>query len=118
MAPGSEPDPMSVGMVIVDILTNEYGVKNVTYVDIRAGNDLAQDPATADLIRSMTGIYLCGGDKQIIAYTLMIDGKDSRVLSAIREVLDGGGVLAGTSAGCQTQVNILFSRFIIIIKIF
>ena len=95
---------MAVGMFVVDIFMNDYGVKNVTYVDIRAGNDLAQDPATADLIRSMTGIYLCGGDKQIIAYTLMVDGKDTRVLSAIREVLDNGGVLAGTSAGCQTQV--------------
>ena len=107
MAPASMPDPMAVGIQVVDTLRNVYGVRNVTYVDLRYDNGLAQDVATADLIRSMTGVYMCGGtEKSVIVYTLRIDGKDSRVLKAIRDMIARGGVYVGTSAGCQTQVCI------------
>ena len=53
----------------------------------------------------MTGFYLGGGIKSKIVYTLIQNGQDTLVMSAIRQVLRDGGVFAGSSAGCGCQVS-------------
>jgi len=53
----------------------------------------------------MTGFFFAGGVKSKIVYTLIQNGQDTVVMSAIRQVLRDGGVFAGSSAACGCQVN-------------
>ena len=70
----------------------------------------ADDPAVAELVRSADGIFLGGGDQNHYVRALF-RGTDpatgarteTAVLTALREVLDRGGVVAGTSAGLAVQ---------------
>jgi cyanophycinase len=83
----------------------------ITIVDIHPQNahESAYAPATAELVRGCNLVYFTGGVQERITQSLLQkDGTDTPVLTAIRDMLKRGGVLAGTSAGAAMQsVNMI-----------
>src|SRR5512139_1752806 len=77
------------------------GVDHFTRLGAQADGVLAldraacDDPANADRVRAAHLIYFSGGKPDYLRRTL--DG--TALWSAVREVLDRGGVIAGCSAG-------------------
>ncbi|WP_125098162.1 cyanophycinase [Leucobacter chromiireducens] len=70
----------------------------------------ASDPEVAELVRSADAVFLGGGDQSHYVRALFTHDPagaatrtETPVLTAIREVLDRGGVIAGTSAGLAVQ---------------
>jgi cyanophycinase len=85
-----------------------YGVpaEQIVPIDIRPENAevSAYDTTLIDEIRRCSLIYFTGGDQQRITRALLkADGSDTPALTAIREMLQRGGVLAGSSAGAAMQ---------------
>ncbi|MCK8608059.1 cyanophycinase [Agromyces sp. C10] len=91
--------------VPIDVATNYSGDP---YVPSNAFST-----AVADQVRASTGVFLSGGDQSRYVATLMqcapasgnayTSCTDTPVLGAIRSVLNGGGVIAGSSAGLTIQ---------------
>jgi len=102
--PTANADPEGVGNAAVDIFRNIYGVQS-TYIPITVTSDNANDPSIRDLILQQTGIFFVGGYRQNIVYTLLNEGKDTLAMTAIRQILRAGGVIAGTSAGMGSLTN-------------
>jgi len=65
----------------------------------------ANDPATADLLRSASGIFIEGGDQW--DYVETWDG--TLVEQAIMDVFNAGGVIGGTSAGLAVLGEVDFT---------
>jgi cyanophycinase len=73
----------------------------------------AESEAVAAEVRASTGVFFGGGDQMRYVRTLLrcepaldeafTDCEDTLVMAAIRDVLDGGGVVAGLSAGTTIQ---------------
>lgn len=59
----------------------------------------ACDPAGVAKVREYASVYFTGGDQSKIVAALAPAGRESPLLAAIREAHDGGGLLAGSSAG-------------------
>jgi cyanophycinase len=59
----------------------------------------AHDPALTDRIASIGSVYFTGGDQSKIVEALAPGGVGTPVLAAIRQILQAGGLLAGSSAG-------------------
>ena len=75
------------------------------------GVDLRQavrDPALIDKVRAANGVFFTGGDQARIVDTLRPDGVESPLLTAIRELQQRGGVVAGTSAGAAIMSRTMF----------
>ena len=109
--PTANADPEGVGNAAVDIFRNIYGVQS-TYIAITVTSDNANDPSIRDLILQQTGIFFVGGYRQNIVYTLLNEGKDTLAMTAIRQILRAGGVIAGTSAGMGSLVSKILCSFI------
>lgn len=73
----------------------------------------ARSEQVAELVRSCDGVFLGGGDQTHYVLALFDSARpelppfgerhDTAVMRALREVLDRGGVVAGTSAGLAVQ---------------
>lgn len=62
------------------------------------------DPAILEAVRQATGVFLSGGDqRRLVRLLTERDGHDTPLLSEIRNVLQRGGVIGGTSAGASAQ---------------
>jgi len=97
--PTANSSPVTEGNLFVGVFRDLYGV-NATYIPITRNSGNVNDPAIVDLIRQQTGIFFVGGNRPRVVYTLRPGGTtDSLAMTAIREVLRGGGMVAGTSAG-------------------
>ena len=75
------------------------------------GVDLRQavrDPALIDKVRAANGVFFTGGDQARIVDTLRPGGVESPLLTAIRELQQRGGVVAGTSAGAAIMSRTMF----------
>lgn len=59
----------------------------------------AGDPALAEAIRARGGVFFTGGVQTRIINTLLPEGRVTPAMQAVLDVLDAGGVVAGTSAG-------------------
>jgi cyanophycinase len=59
----------------------------------------ARDPALAARVAQVGSVYFTGGDQAKIVAALAPGGAETPVLAAIRDMLAGGGLLAGSSAG-------------------
>lgn len=69
---------------------------------------LRDDPQLAARVRAMHGVFFSGGAQELIVDTLRPQGRETALLRAIREVLAGGGVVAGTSAGAAVMSEWMF----------
>lgn len=66
----------------------------------------ADDPAVVAQVRGLTGFFFGGGDQYRYVSTMRrAGGTDSAVLAAIRDRLNTGAVVAGSSAGAQIQAG-------------
>ena len=80
-----------------------YGAASATFIPVTETSNNGNDPAVADLVREQTGLFFGGGDQLRIIKALRPNGRDSLVLTAIKDVLRAGGVVGGTSAGTACQ---------------
>lgn len=69
---------------------------------------LRDDPALAARVAGMQGVFFSGGAQELIVDTLRPAGRETALLQAIRQVLAGGGVVAGTSAGAAIMSDWMF----------
>lgn len=68
-----------------------------------------QDQAIADLVSDYGSVYFTGGDQALITAALAPQGKDSRVLKAIRKAQRKGAMIAGSSAGAAVMSDVMIS---------
>ena len=69
------------------------------------------DEGLVPLLEGVTGVWFTGGDQLRTARLLLRrDGSDTPVLTAIRGVLDRGGVIGGTSAGAAIMGTSMIVR--------
>jgi cyanophycinase len=69
----------------------------------------ARDPAIADLVEDYGSVYFTGGDQALITGVLAPNGRESRVLRAIRKAQRRGSLVAGSSAGAAVMSEAMFS---------
>ena len=69
----------------------------------------AQDAAIADLVEDYGSVYFTGGDQALITGALAPQGRESRVLKAIRKAQRKGSLVAGSSAGAAIMSEVMFS---------
>ncbi|MFG6439784.1 cyanophycinase [Roseateles sp. LKC17W] len=66
------------------------------------------DPALIAKVAASTGVFFSGGAQEYIVDTLQPGGEPTAMLKAIRQVMDKGGVVAGTSAGAAIMSRVMF----------
>lgn len=69
----------------------------------------AQNKAIADLVEDYGNVYFTGGDQALITGALAPNGRESRVLKAIRRAQRRGSLVAGSSAGAAIMSEVMFS---------
>jgi cyanophycinase len=79
------------------------GAKNVQVVHIDERRD-ALKPERVEAVRRAGGVFFGGGDQNRISQRLV----DTPLLESIRELMERGGVVAGTSAGAACQSEVMF----------
>lgn len=66
------------------------------------------DPALIAKVAASKAVFFSGGAQELIVDTLQPGGEPTTMLKAIRQVFDGGGVVAGTSAGAAIMSRMMF----------
>jgi cyanophycinase len=82
----------------------EYGCSNVRVAEVHSKDD-ADDPDTADVVRSSQGIWFAGGDQRRITEALL----DTVVGRAVLDAFADGAVVGGTSAGTACQSGLMIT---------
>lgn len=110
--PTAAGNPQRTAKLIAETLSR-HGAVVVTipiaprWPDTDAGK-AAHDTQWVEKIRAANGVFLSGGAQERIVDTLAPDGSETPVLKAIRELLNRGGVVAGTSAGAAIMSSVMF----------
>jgi len=102
-------DPVKSGEYYVDMF-NRYQVAEVVWIPVTIDDpDTAHSLENVDLVRSMTGIFLGGGEPWRLAASLMMVENgvrvDTPVMEAIRDKMEAGGLVGGTSAGIMALMD-------------
>ena len=79
---------------VADIFVREFGAKASFVVSLTETE--VQDPLVADRIKNSTGVFLVDSDDSALIQILR-PNEDSLVLNAIKQVLNNGGMVAGSS---------------------
>jgi cyanophycinase len=66
------------------------------------------DPQLIAKVAASKGVFFSGGAQEYIVDTLQPHGEPTAMLKAIWQVFDGGGVVAGTSAGAAIMSRMMF----------
>ena len=66
------------------------------------------DPQLIAKVAASKGVFFSGGSQEYIVDTLQPKGEPTAMLKAIRKVFDGGGVVAGSSAGAAIMSRMMF----------
>lgn len=74
-------------------------------IDLQAN---LNDPALIAKVAGAKAVFFSGGAQEYIVDTLQPGGEPTAMLKAIRQVFDGGGVVAGTSAGAAVMSRMMF----------
>lgn len=101
----------SVERVIAALEAHGAKAEHIPVAPQLPGIDLAQavrDPERIARVRAARGVFFTGGAQERIVDTLQPLGEATPLLAAIREVLDRGGVIAGTSAGAAVLSQVMF----------
>ena len=97
----------------------EAGVGQVALLPLTEQPDLVgrnswtnrADQSLLPVLEGAGGIWFGGGDQLRTARLLLqTDGTDTPVLAAMRRLLDGGGVIGGSSAGAAIMSRIMIAR--------
>ncbi len=91
-----------------------YGVRpeQIQIIDLTVKNAAvqAENPAVVTQIRDCTAVFFGGGDQTRITRSLLKpNGAPTAVLQEIYAIWQGGGVIAGTSAGAAVQSETMIS---------
>ena len=71
--------------------------------------DAVADPELVEQVREATGVFLIGGEQDLIVKALYTpEGQNTPMLNAIWDVYRKGGVIAGTSAGAAVMSRIMY----------
>jgi cyanophycinase len=97
-------DPIGAAEYYVDMFVNVYGAASATYIPVTETSNNGDDPSVAELARQQTGFFFGGGDQLRILTALRPNGRDTLVLTAVKDMLKAGAVVGGTSAGTACQV--------------
>jgi cyanophycinase len=111
---GGGPEKARIGILTTGSATPEESGR--FYVDAFAARGAkaewlstaagAEDPALAAQAAQCNVFFLGGGDQRRYTRALLRrDGSDTALLGAIRRAFEGGGVVAGTSAGAAVLVD-------------
>jgi cyanophycinase len=101
----------SVGRVIAALEAHGARAEHLPVAPRLPGIDLEQavrDPELIARVRAARGVFFTGGAQERIVDTLQPGGEATPLLVAIRELLDRGGVIAGTSAGAAVMSRVMF----------
>lgn len=101
----------SAGQIIEALSRHGALAEHIPVAPRLKGVDLQKnlnDPALIAKVRAAQGVYFSGGAQELIASTLQPGGQRSEMLSAIWEVLNRGGVVAGSSAGAAIMSTTMF----------
>lgn len=101
----------SVERVIAALEAHGAKAEHIPVAPQLPGIDLARavrDPELIARVRAARGVFFTGGAQERIVDTLQPGGEATPLLEAIRAVLDGGGVVAGTSAGAAVMSHVMF----------
>ncbi len=111
-ATASDDPEKSAGLIIAAL--NKQGAiaehipiaPKLTTTDVRQA---VRDPALVAKVKASRGIYFAGGAQERITDALYeSDGKPTPILTAIWDVFNQGGVVAGTSAGAAIMSTTMF----------
>nr|KAG5693692.1 hypothetical protein BaRGS_008334 [Batillaria attramentaria] len=93
-----------------EILMERYGAADVIHINVSIWDpSVANNPALADLVRTMTGFYFGGGDQSRVIQSMYLDGHvDTPVLAAIREQFEAGAVIAGSSGRHRVSHHVCY----------
>lgn len=97
-------EPLSAANYYVDMFVRVYGAASATFIPVTQLSNNANDADVVDLVNQQTGFFFGGGDQLRITKALRPNGRDTLVLTAVKNVLAAGGVVGGTSAGTACQV--------------
>ncbi len=86
------------------MFVNVFGAASATFIPVTETSNNADDPALADLVSQQTGIFFGGGDQLRILVALRPQGRETLVLTAIKDLLRSGAMIGGTSAGAMCLV--------------
>ncbi|XP_046650061.1 cyanophycinase-like [Daphnia pulicaria] len=92
-------DPEDSAAYYIDIFVNIYGAANATYIPVTESSNNANDPSVAELTRQQTGFFFGGGDQSRVLKALRPRGRDTLVLTAVKDMFKAGATVGGTSAG-------------------
>lgn len=96
--PAASSSTVSAANLIVETF-EEYAPNSAIAFNIN-GRTAANNQAIADGIRACKGVYFTGGDQvRAVSRMLNADGTPTLSLLAVMDVLNAGGVVAGSSAG-------------------
>ncbi len=93
----------------IDIIKLAVRDDRSTVVDESNWADNAFDSKQIDKIAKASAIWFTGGDQSRITATLMKDGKDTPMLTLIRQRLEEGVTIGGTSAGAAMMSSTMIA---------
>lgn len=86
------------------MFVNVYGANSTTYIPVTETSNNADDPAVAEMVRQQSGLFFEGGDQSRVIAALRPQGRDTLVLTAVKDLFRAGAMIGGTSAGSMCQV--------------
>jgi cyanophycinase len=101
----------SAGLIVAALNRRGAAAEAIPIAPNLKGADLAKnlrDPELLAKVRAARGIFFSGGAQELIVDTLLPGGEPTEMLLAIRAVIAGGGVVAGTSAGAAVMSRMMF----------
>lgn len=101
----------SAGLIVATL--NRHGANAETIPVSPRWKDLdlqaqLSDPALIAKVAGAKAVFFSGGSQEYIVDTLQPGGQPTAMLKAIWQVFDGGGVVAGTSAGAAIMSRLMF----------
>ena len=111
LATASEDPDRSAAAIVAQLQRHGAVAEHVRVAPRIEGIDLqaaVRDPQWIAKVRAARGVFFSGGAQARIVDTLLPAGQPTPLFTALRELFDQGGVVAGTSAGAAVMTQVMF----------